>query len=154
MKKIILLVLPILLLSCGWFSKKNKGDYLCPAIIVKQDTLRALNDTVELFLTGFEAHCYYNENTKSTWARITPAFKAVRLKHGVERDIFFAYYTETLIGPPEYLGRRTRHEKATLPEGMSETRFKGRTFEMVIPAGFEEHYSLNMGLIFSKKKKI
>ena len=153
-KKIALLILPFLLISCsGSGPEINNQDY-CPVLMIKQDVASALFGSAEVRIKGYDAYCYYNEKTKSTWARITPDFEVVRNGTGDEIDVFFAYYTETLIGPPEYLGKKTRYEKVEIPQGMSYKHFKGKTFEMTIPAGMEYTYGINMGLSLDKKNKI
>ena len=150
-KKCILLLLPFLLLGCN---RDDDASGPCPQIRVRQDTLSALGGAVQVSIKGYEGHCYYHEGSRTVQAQITPVFEAVRNETGDESDIFFTYYTETIIGPPEYLGRKVRNEKFTIPEGSFHKFYRGKTFQMRIPAGLENTYSIEMGIVFSPRNKI
>lgn len=153
-KKLVLILVPVLLSSCAWLFGHDGEQNLCPVIKIKQDSLQALHGTIQISIKGYEGYCYYNASSKSVQAKITPVFELSRTGFGPETDVHFAYYTETLIGPPEYLGQKTRYERLEMPSGSFNKMIKGKSFEMKVPQGMENTYSINMGLLFNKKSKI
>jgi hypothetical protein len=156
-QKTLILTLALLVSSCGLFSSDSKGSggsKICPVIEIKPDILEVSNGSISVRLKGYEGYCYYNDNIKDTVAIITPIFEATRKGSTDESDIHLAYYTETLKGPPKYLGRKTYYTYLDFPTSHSVKEIKGKTSEVRVPKGLENTFSINLGLVAKKRNSI
>lgn len=84
---------------------------MCPRVVIPRDTayltqIVNYREEFQISLVGYEGHCYFDTRVNRDKAVINPVFKIKRLRRSDETDVHFAYYTETVKGPPAYLGKR------------------------------------------------
>ena len=76
-------------------------------------------------------------------------FKIKRLRKSDETDVHFAYYTETVKGPPAYLGKKTYYLAVTLASDETEKIYTAPAVEVKIPPEMKYEFDINLGLVIS-----
>lgn len=154
----ILYGLVILLMITGCVSNIPAGYKQCPLISIKREDARLIQlvnyqDNYEIELVGVEGFCYFDTSVKKEKAVITPLFKIRKLRNTDESDIHFQWFTNTIKGPPAYLGKKTYFVEVTLSKDEREKEFKGKTVEVKIPADMMYEFEIFAGLELSKQEK-
>ena len=154
----ILYGLVILLMITGCVSNIPAGYKQCPLISIKREDARLIQlvnyqDNYEIELVGVEGFCYFDTRVKKEKAVITPLFKIRKLRNTDESDIHFQWFTNTIKGPPAYLGKKTYFVEVTLSKDEREKEFKGKTVEVKIPADMMYEFEIFAGLELSKQEK-
>ncbi len=138
MRKIFLLIVPLFLTSCSWFWHTPE-NVICPYISIPQDkaymtqTVNYL-DNFQIELIGYEGYCYNEDGLSRRYAVITPVFSVTRLRSSDETDVDFAFYTETIQGPPGFVGKRTYTAGTGIKTDEQSKEFRGKPVKVKIPA--------------------
>ena len=158
MKRMVVL-LAVLLSGCqgGWFGSDIKGD-VCPYVQILRDKsylTQYVNykETFQVSINGYEGYCYYDNKLERHRAVIYPIFKIKRLTASDETDVRFSYYTETVKGPPEYLGKKTYFANVHIKEGELETYYKAPAAKVFIPSEAGYDYDINLALWLSPEEE-
>ena len=144
--------------GCGsWFHEPDVR--VCPQVQIVRDNsyltqFVKYKETVQISLRGDEGYCYYDEHLQRHRAIIEPVFKIKRLTPSDETDVRFSYYTETVKGPPEYLGKKTYFITAHIAPDALETQYKGRAVSVFIPPEMVYEYDINLGLWISPEEAL
>lgn len=158
MKKYLLLAL-LFLSACqsdGVFS--GEGSDYCPQVqIMRNESYLTqyanYQETFQISISGYEGYCYYEDKVERYRAVVTPIFKIRRLRPSDETDVRFSYYTETVQGPPEYIGKKTYFANAHIKKSEKETYYKGEEAKVFIPSEMVGNYDVNLGLWISPTEK-
>lgn len=148
--KYLIALFVFLLAGCeSWPSTGGGG--LCPRVQILRDNAYVsqyvnYKETFQINLSGYEGYCYYEQSVGRHRAVIYPIFKIRRLTPSDETDVRFSYYTETLKGPPEYLGKKTYYANAHIPLNELETTYKAPAAKVFIPEEMIDNYDINLGL--------
>ena len=155
LKRALLLIL-FFVSACGnWFS--NDDIRLCPNIQITRDNsylTQFVNykEAFQISINGYEGYCYYDKVLERHRAVVSPVFKIKRLRPSDETDVRFSYYTETIKGPPEYIGKKTYHITIQIPKDTIETEYKAGQASVFIPAEMLYDYDINLGLWISPEE--
>ena len=153
LKKFLPVLMIVLLGGCA-----ETPDRLCPLVTLSRENSRLIQkvnyqDDFEVEFKGYEGYCFYDKRVNREKARITPIFVVTKLRKTDESDVHFSWFTETLKGPPEYLGRRDYFTGTTLPQGGRSKEFRGQSVELKIPDYMKYEFEINAGLNLSKEEK-
>lgn len=135
----------------------GEGGNLCPRVNILRDSsyltqIVNYREEFQISLIGYEGHCYFDSRVNKDKAVINPIFKIKRLRKSDETDVHFAYYTETIKGPPAYLGKRTYYLAVSIPENERELIYKADSVEVKIPPQMKYEFDINLGLVISKEE--
>ena len=137
----------------------DEVDYNCINISIPRDTayvtqkVNYKND-FQIEVVGYSAYCYLDTRINRRKAVITPQFMVKRLRGDLdETDVDFEYYTETIKGPPQYLGRKQYFGRVTIPLNKNEVRFSGRTTELKVPNTGYDNFVIDLGLELTPEER-
>lgn len=158
MSKMIFAFLMTLVLSSCLLHTSERSYKQCPIITIKRADARLIQlanyqDNYEIELTGVEAFCYYDQRVKQEKARIVPIFKIRKLRNTDESDVHFSWFTETIKGPPAYLGKKSYFVEVSLQEDEREKEVKGKFVDVKIPKEEMYEFEIFAGLEMSKKER-
>ena len=150
-KKCFIIAMALSLSSCellrAWFG--DAEEETCPVVKIDSQNLYIKDgdkgNSFRVSLRGFEGYCY-TDARNVTRAVIVPVIRVQRLKDTGETDIHFTYYTETLEGPPEFLGRKSYHTYLNVPLQEPGLVFRLKPLERVIPTELKHEYDIKIGL--------
>ena len=160
MKKLLLFSL-VFIASCqsisNWIHRDSLEDLLCPNVNILRDDSYITQfvhykETFQISITGYEGYCYFDEPTQRYRAVVRPTFKIKRLRPSDETDVRFSYYTETVKGPPEYLGKKTYFATVHIPLDAREKEYTAPQTLAYIPNEMENDYDINLGLWISPEE--
>jgi len=160
MIKRFVLIAVFLLTSCGkQMVALDPFDASCPQVqIIRNDAYLTqyvkYKEAFQINLSGYEGYCHYEEGVGRYKAVIRPIFTIKRLRPSDETDVRFSYYTETVKGPPEYLGKKTYFANAKIGLNDREVIYKGSTASVYIPSVIADDYDVNLGLWISPEEKL
>lgn len=142
----------------GWFSSKPEIN-VCPQVQIIRDNsyltqFVKYKETFQISVSGYEGYCYYDRTLQRNRAVIEPVFKIKRLRPSDETDVRFSYYTETVKGPPEYLGKKTYFVTAHIGLDDKETIYKASAVNVFIPPEMLYGYDINLGLWISPEEAL
>lgn len=148
----------ILFLASGCSSSIPEGYRQCPLVTIKREDARLIQivnyrDNFEVELIGFEGFCYFDTRVKQEKARITPIFVVNKLRNTDESDVQFSWFTNTIKGPPAYLGKKSYFVETSLQKGERRKEFKGAQVEVKIPVDMMYEFEIFAGLELSPKEK-
>lgn len=151
--KILVLFFVFLLSSC-----RHGGADVCPRVVINRDTsyltqIVNYREEFQVSVIGFEGYCYMDTRVNRTKAVIEPIFKIKRLRKSDETDVHFAYFTETVKGPPAYLGKKTYYLNVTIPADRLEMEYKAPAVQVKVPEDMKYEFDINLGLIISKEEQ-
>ncbi|MBE6448068.1 MAG: hypothetical protein E7018_02075 [Alphaproteobacteria bacterium] len=151
MRKNILIYALLLLSGCS--SSWNEGGMGCPNVIIpgeKAYLTRADNrgENFRIELVGYEGYCYVEPNLPRHYAVITPQFRLHRLSDIDETRVDFSFHTETLQGPPGFLGKRTYFANGQIDANQKYVDFSGRPVKVKIPMD-DDDFEIMLGLEMS-----
>jgi len=154
------LLLVMLLISC---SNKHvdtvNTDYNCVKISIPRDSAyvtQKVNFKNDFYIEviGYSAYCYFDTRVSRRKAVITPQFSIKRLRGDLdETDVDFEYFTQTIKGPPEYLGRKQYFGHVTLPLDKQEIKFTGAVLELKVPNYQYDDFEINLGLELTSEER-
>ncbi len=135
-----------------------EGYKQCPLITIKREDAKLIQivnykDNFMVELKGTESFCYFDDRVKQEKAVITPIFVVKRLQKSDENDIQFSWFTNTIKGPPAFLGKKAYFEAVSLSADENEKEFKGKTVEVKIPQEMMYEFEIFAGLVISPKEK-
>lgn len=130
----------------------------CPLLTIKREDSRLIQkvnyqDDFEVEFKGVEAYCYFDERVKQEKAKITPIFIVHKLRNTDETDIHFSWFTNSIKGPPAYLGKKTYFAETSMPQGMRTKEFRGQEVEVKIPLEMMYDFEVFAGLVVSPQEK-
>ncbi len=155
MLKKISLILLLFLTGCDY----GYMDYeTCPRVQIIRDNAyltQVVNyrEEFQINLIGYDGYCYYDRKIKQNKALIKPIFQIKRLRPSDETDVHFAFYTETVKGPPEYLGKKTHYAVAAIPSDAIEIEYTAPQVMVYVPEEYKYSYDINMGLVISPEER-
>lgn len=158
-KKISAIFLLFFLPGCVLlWNNAPEGYKQCPLITIKREDARLIQivnykDNFMVELKGTEAFCYFDDRVKQEKAVITPIFEVKRLQQSDENDVQFAWFTNTIKGPPAFLGKKTYFEAVSLSADENEKEFKGKAVEVKIPQEMMYEFEIFAGLVISPQGK-
>ncbi|MDD4557203.1 MAG: hypothetical protein PHE89_07800 [Alphaproteobacteria bacterium] len=147
--------LVLFLNSCALY----EGNEFCPRVDIKRNNAYIVqtSNVAEEFIiemSGYEGYCFYDTRIKHDKAVITPIFKIKRIHPNDVSSVRFSYYTETVKGPPEYLGKKTYFANVIIPTEEKEIEYKAKPVEIRIPPNMKYEFDIFMGLNLSQSQKI
>lgn len=147
----------LLLGGCASWFGGDGGVRMCPNVQIARDNsylTQVVNykESFQVSISGYEGFCFYDERLQRNRAVIRPIFKIKRLRPSDETDVRFSYYTETVKGPPEYLGKKTYHITAHIKLNELETEYMGPDAMVFIPPDMLYDYDINLGLWISPEE--
>jgi lipoprotein len=157
-----LLLCASLLASCSLFWSENTvraPEDNCPSVIIPRDVAYVTQkvnykDDFRIEITGFSGYCYFDKRVNRRKAVITPQFEVRRLRQKLdETDVDFEYFTETVKGPPEYLGKKHYFGHVTIPLNRREMAFSGKTLELKIPNRDYGRFEIFLGLELTPEER-
>ncbi len=159
MKQIIFLISAIFTLSSCINTDANNSFKSCPNITIpRASAYLTQKDTgfedFQIQVSGYEGYCYFDTDIKSYKAVITPIFELSRLAPSKDCQVDFKFFTETLSGPPEYLGKWQHHQSASIGRNQKYIKFKGKTIEQRVPNENKETFKINLGLTQTAQEQI
>lgn len=133
------------------------GEKMCPRVNIPRDSsyltqIVNYREEFQISLIGYEGHCYFDTRVNRDKAVINPVFKIKRLRKSDETDVHFAYYTETIKGPPAYLGKKTYYLSVTIPENEKELTYTADSVEVKIPPKMKYEFDINLGLHITQEE--
>lgn len=150
----------LLLVSCvDKHHSINDTDYNCIEVSIPRSTAYVVQkvnykNDFQIEVVGYSAHCYFDTRINRRKAVITPQFVVKRLRGDLdETDVDFEYYTQTIKGPPEYLGQKQYFGRVVIPLDKKEVRFSGSSLELKIPNQGYEDFEVNLGLVLIPKEQ-
>ncbi|MBR1605296.1 MAG: hypothetical protein IJ660_04230 [Alphaproteobacteria bacterium] len=149
------LFLFLFLLSCSSESVYYNADgELCPVVqIIRNEAYLSqfvgYKEQFQISISGYDGYCYYDNVLQRHRAVIRPTFKIKRLSRSPETDVRFSYYTETVKGPTEYLGKKTHYITAHIRADELETYYTAPEVKVFIPEKMIKDYDVNLGLWIS-----
>lgn len=154
LKKIVLLGMCGLLAGC--MNEFNSGN-LCPRVEIPRETayltqIVHYKDQFQIELSGYSGYCWFDKRVNRRKASLRPEFIVRRLRPSPDTSVDFSYYTETLQGPPEYLGRRTYFVTADIAAAETEKKFSGQSVELKVPDSEEYKFTILLGLVLSPEE--
>ena len=150
-KKCFIIAMTLSLASCeflrAWWG--GSEEELCPVVKIDPQNLYIKDsesgNSFRVSIRGFEGYCYTDAHNINR-AVIVPIIRVQRLKDTGETDIHFTYYTETLEGPPEFLGKKTYHTYLSVSLQEPGMVFRLKPLERVIPTEAPHDYDIKLGL--------
>lgn len=131
---------------------------ICPRVQIVRDNAyvtQVVNsyEQFQITLKGFDGYCFYDSRIEQNKALINPVFEIKRLRPSSETDVHFAYYTETVKGPPAYIGRKTHHVVAHIGSQAREIEFKAPQVMVYVPEEMKYSFDINLGLVISPEER-
>lgn len=156
LKKITITSLILLITACSYGSSTE--NRICPRVLITRGDSYLIQKSLDkedfmVELVGFDGYCYFDRGIKHDKAIITPIFKIKRLSKSDETDVLFSFYAETVMGPPEYLGKKTYYETARIPLDKIEIEYEGKEAEVRIPPEMKYDFDINLGINIGKEDK-
>lgn len=144
-----LLILWVVFIAAGCSSIRY--DHLCPNVIIPRDTAYSTqvvdySDDFQIELTGYEGYCYYDAVRKTNYAAITPSFVVRRLKDTEVSAVDVSFYTQTVKGPPAYIGRKTYYTSTVIGEYERSREFKGQMVKVKLPPQNVDEFEILLGI--------
>jgi len=138
MLKKLLLTVPWFLASCSllWYEDEVTP---CPYVTIPQDTSYLTQtvsylDNFQIEVNGYEGYCYDEHSVNRRYAVITPVFSVTRLRDSDETEVDFNFYTETVKGPPGFLGKKSYAAGTSIGLDEQSKEFRGKPVKVKIPA--------------------
>lgn len=136
----------------------QQPEQYCPLISMKREDARLIQkvnyqDDFEVELKAVEGFCFYDERVKQEKAHLTPIFIIRKLRNTDETDIHFSWFTNTVKGPPAYLGKKTYHTGTSMKTGERSKEFRGDSVELKIPQEMMYEFEIMTGLVVSPQEK-
>lgn len=152
--KFLSLVIVLLVSSCV----VEQPYQMCPVVSIAREDAKLIQkvnyqDDFMVELKGFDGYCYFDTRVKQEKAVITPIFIVTKLRNTDETDVQFSWFTNTVKGPPAYLGRRSYFAGTHIGQGERIKEFKGRPVEVKIPLEMMYEFEILMGLDVSQEEK-
>lgn len=149
-KKLLILLGVFVVAACS----SVRYDYLCPNVIIPRDTaystqIADYSDNFQVELKGYEGYCYYDSARRINYAAITPAFTVRRLKDTPDTAVDVSFYTETVKGPPAYIGRKTYYTSTVIGENDRARDFMGQTVKVKLPPEGVDEFEILLGIDLS-----
>lgn len=153
-KQMSIFILVAMLAGCI----SGKTEQYCPFITIKREDARLIQkvnyqDDFEVEFKGVEAYCYYDSLVKQEKAVITPIFIVKKLRDTDETDIHFSWFTNTIKGPPAYLGKKSYFTEVSMPRGTREKEYRGKAVSVKIPQEMMYDFEIFAGLAVSPQEK-
>ncbi len=155
MLKKISLILFVFLTGCEY----GYMDYeTCPRVQIIRDNayltqIVNYREEFQINLIGYDGYCYYDRKIEQNKALIKPIFQIKRLRPSDETDVHFAFYTETVKGPPQYIGKKTHYAAVRIPADALEIEYTAPQVMVYVPEEYKYSYDINMGLVISPEEK-
>ncbi len=155
MLKKISLILFVFLTGCEY---SNMDYETCPRVQIIRDNAyltQVVNyrEEFQINLIGYDGYCYYDRKIEQNKALIKPIFQIKRLRPSDETDVHFAFYTETVKGPPQYIGKKTHFAAVTIPLDATEIEYTAPQVMVYVPEEYKYSYDINMGLVISPEER-
>lgn len=148
-KKILAVTLLLSIAGCSWW--KGEPSKVCPRALIQRKDAYMIQKSMHyeefmIELVGQEGFCYFDNRVNHDKAVVSPIFKIKRLRPNDETDVMFSYYTETVKGPPAFLGKKTYFAKVYMPADETEIEYRAKETEVRIPPGMKYDFDINLGL--------
>lgn len=129
----------------------READYMCPNVRIPRATAfvtqkAAYSEEVRVELIGYEGYCLTAATVNRRYAAIKPLFRVQRLREGYDTRVDVSYFTETIKGPPEFLGRKTYFASVDIPRDMTEKEFAGREIRVRVPTEGYDDFTILLGM--------
>lgn len=153
-KKLLISGIILLLSACV----VDKPYHPCPYGAIRREHAKLIQkvnyqDDFMVELKGFEGYCYFDTPVKRAKAMITPIFVITKLRNTDETDVQFSWFTETIKGPPAYLGKRSYFTGTHIKTGERVKEFKGSPVSVKVPNEMMDDFEIMLGLDASKEEK-
>ena len=142
----------LVVVSCAT-SSVDDGKFSCPKISIPLDKAYIIQkanyrNEFQIRLTGYESYCYFDEVSSRHYAMIKPLFLIRRIRTTDESRVDFNFYTETIKGPPGYIGKKSYPASINIAENEYEKKFSGPFVKVKVPTNDSE-FEIFLGLDLS-----
>lgn len=153
-KKFLLISAFLTASACAADSAPRPELSICPDISIPLNQayltqIAGYSDEFQVELKGYESYCTRNELGTRAYAVITPEFEARRLQPSDQSRIDFNFYTETVKGPPAYIGKKSYAASVVMNPGETHKTFSGRPVKVKLPPEDYQDFAILLGLDLS-----
>ena len=147
-----LIITCLMVVSCAT-SSVDDGKFSCPRVTIPLDKAYVIQkadyqNEFQIRLTGYEKYCYFDEVSSRHYAMIKPFFSIKRIRATDESRVDFDFYTETIKGPPGYIGKKSYSTFVNIAINEYEKKFSGPSVKVKVPANDSE-FEIFLGLDLS-----
>ncbi len=141
--------------SCSFW---RSGEYnMCPRVQISRDNsylTQVVNykEQFQISLIGFEGFCYFDSKVNQQKARVSALFEIKRLRPSDENAVDFAYYTSSVKGPKEFLGKKTYYEHVEIPADKKLVEYKSQPVDIRIPENMKYSFDIYLGMVISPEE--
>lgn len=148
MKKYLLLLIVLFLSGCAWWQDAKVDS--CPNVVIPYEHSYFVQhanykNNFQIELIGYKRYCSNAQTINRRYAIVKPVFRVTRLTESDESRVDFTFYTQTLQGPPEYIGKRSYFAYAEIPLEKEEVIVNGQPAKIRIPY-CNNDFVINLGL--------
>lgn len=156
MKRYILIFYFLILSACSFFSK-GTSNLVCAQVVIDNNAsyftrTRGNTEDFRVELIGNESYCYNANDISRRYIVISPKFKITRLSSTDETRVDFSFYTETIKGPPEFIGKRSYFFTGNLDNSTKEITVTARPVKVKAPLN-DPNFTVLLGLNLSDSEQ-
>ena len=156
MKRYVLIFCFLMLSACSFFYKDTSG-LVCAQVVNDNNAsyftrTRGNVEDFRIELIGNESYCYDANNVSRRYIVISPKFKITRLSSTDETRVDFSFYTETIKGPPEFIGKRSYFFTGNLDKDTKEIIVTARPVKVKAPLN-DQNFTVMLGLDISDSEQ-
>lgn len=153
-KKLLLITAILTASACASDTASRAELSICPDVSIPRSQsyltqIAGYSDEFQVELTGYESYCTRNETGTRAYAVITPEFEARRLQPSDQSRVDFGFYTETVKGPPAYIGKKSYPASVVMNHGETRKIFSGRPVKVKLPPEDWQDFAILLGLDLS-----
>lgn len=156
MKRYILTFCCLILSACSFFYKST-SNLMCAKVLIDNSSsyftrTRGKTEDFRVELVGNESYCYDANDISRRYIVISPKFKITRLSPTDETRVDFSFYTETVKGPPGFVGKRSYFFMGTLNSDTKEVIVTARPVKVKVPQN-DSDFTVLLGLNMSDSEQ-
>ena len=145
-----------MLSACSFFNK-DTSNFVCAQVVIDNNAsyftkTRGNIEDFRIELIGNESYCYNTNNVPRRYIVISPKFKITRLSSTDETRVDFSFYTETIKGPPGFVGKRSYFLMGSLDDDTKEIEVTARPVKVKVPLN-DPNFTVLLGLSLSDSEQ-
>lgn len=156
MKRYVLIFCFLMLSACS-FLNKDTSSLVCAQVLIDNNAsyftrTRGNVEDFRIEMIGSESYCYNANGVARRYIVISPKFKITRLSSTDETRVDFSFYTETIKGPPEFIGKRSYFFTGNLDKDTKEIIVTARPVKVKAPLN-DPNFTVLLGLDISDSEQ-